>query len=163
MHVRKKLNQAIFNSLTILQNTHSKVRDIKYTQFKIQPYLKSHTFTNNMASVLFNLRSSMTKTIKSNFSSINRGDMSCKMKCQEPGTEDCPSHLLQCHVLLKQLNSEQVTQTKNVSYEDIFKHMEKQREVVLVMTRLLQIREDQLEKESLPVGITIGPDSTVTL
>ena len=163
MHVRKKLNQAVFNSLTILQNTHSKVRDIKYTQFKIQPYLKSHTFTNNMASVLFNLRSSMTKTIKSNCSSINRGDMSCKMKCPEPDTEDCQSHLLQCHVLLKQLNSEQVTQTKNVSYEDIFKHMETQREVVLVMTRLLQIREDQLEKESLPVGITIGPDSTVTL
>ena len=89
MHIRKKLNQSIFNSLKVLQDTHSKVRDIKYKQFKIQPYLKNHTFTNKMASVLLNLRSSMTKTIKSNFSSINRGDMSCKMKCEEPGVVYC--------------------------------------------------------------------------
>ena len=37
IHIKKKLNQAVFNSLKVLQNTHSKVRDVKYFKFKIQP------------------------------------------------------------------------------------------------------------------------------
>ena len=151
-HIKKKLNQAVFNSLKVLQNTHSKVRDIKYSEFKIQPYLKCHTFSNSIASVLFNMRSSMTKNIKSNFSSLHRDNLYCKMKCQEPGIEDNQSHILQCQVLQKYLNSEQAAQTKNVKYNDLFESLEKQREVALVMSRLLQIREDILEKESLPMG-----------
>ena len=74
------------------------------------------------------------------------------MKCQEPGIDDNQSHLLQCQVLQKYLNSEQAAQTKNVKYNDLFESLEKQREVALVMSRLLQIREDILEKESLPMG-----------
>ena len=74
------------------------------------------------------------------------------MKCQEPGIVDNQPHLLQCQVLQKHLNSEQAAQTKNVKYNDIFESLEKQREVALVMSRLLQIREDILEKESLPMG-----------
>ena len=65
--------------------------------------------------------------------------------------------------MLKHLNSEQETQIKRFKFEDIFEHLEKQKEVVQVMTRLLEIREDLLEEESLPVGQTTGPDSTVTL
>ena len=35
-------------------------------------------------------------------------------------------------------------------------------EVVVVMARLLEVREEQLEKESLPVGNNARPDSKVT-
>ena len=106
-----------------------------------------------MACVLFNVRSSMTKkNIKSNFSSLYKDNICCKMKRQEPGNDDSQFNLLQCQVLKKHLNSEQAAQTKNVKYNDLFESLEKQREVALVMSRLLQIREDILENESLPMG-----------
>ena len=95
-----------------------------------------------MASVLFNMRSSTTKIIKSNFSSLHKNNVCCKMQCQEPGTDDNQFHFIQCQVLQKQLNRKQVTQKKYVKYNV----------VALMMSRLLQFREDILEKESLPMG-----------
>ena len=73
------------------------------------------------------------------------------MKCQDQNSQDSQSHLLQCDVLLQKLSVEELTKTKCVRYEDIFDSLEKQREVAVVLTRLLEIREEQLE-ENLPVG-----------
>ena len=52
--------------------------------------------------------------------------------------------------------------TKGVKYEDIFGSLEEQREVVGVLARLLEVREEQLERRILPVGSNTGPDSTVS-
>ena len=150
-HIKKLLNQQILSDLKVLQNTHSKVRDIKYPHFRIQPYLKSHTFTNEMASILLNMRSSMTRNFKSNFTSIHRDNLNCQLKCQDKNAQDSQSHLLQCEMLLQKLNIEELTKTNSVKYEEIFDTMEKQREAAVVLTRLLGVREEQLE-ENLPVG-----------
>ena len=47
-------------------------------------------------------------------------------------------------------------------FEYLFASLEEKREVVGVLTRLLEVREEQLERRSLPVGSNNGPDSTVT-
>ena len=73
------------------------------------------------------------------------------MKCQDKNTQDSQSHLLQCEELLQKLSVEELTKTKSVNYKDIFDSLEKQREVTMVLTRLLEIREERLE-ENLPVG-----------
>ena len=65
--------------------------------------------------------------------------------------QDSQSHLLQCEMLLQKLNIEELTKTNSVKYEDIFNTMEKQREAAVVLTRLLEVREEQLE-ENLPVS-----------
>ena len=44
-----------------------------------------------------------------------------------------------------------------------FGTLEVQRRVTIFMARMLEIREDLLEKSSLPVGSFTGPVSTVTL
>ena len=150
-HIKKQLNQIIFSDLKMLQNSHSKVRDIIYPQFRIQPYLKNHTFTNEMASILLNMRSSMTRNLKCNFTSLYWGNLNCQMKCQDKNAQNSQSHLLQCEMLLQKLNIEELTKTNSVEYEDIFGTMEKQREAAVVLTRLLEVREEQLE-ENLPVG-----------
>ena len=61
-------NLRIFTLITYCQ----KIRDIKYKELKIQPYMKSGIFTNTMVTTLFNMRSSMTRNIKNNFSSMHR-------------------------------------------------------------------------------------------
>ena len=83
------------------------------------------------------------------------------MNCTDLNALDSQAHLLQCKELAKLLSDEENLMTKGVKYEDIFGSLEEQREVVVVMARLLEVREEQLEKESLPVGTHTGPDSTV--
>ena len=160
-HIRKKIGQLVFNDLKLKQDTHSKIRDIKYSQFKIQPYLKSNTFTTEMAGLLFNLRSSMTKNIKQNFSSFYQQNLKCKMNCNDPNAIDSQCHLLNCTVLSKLLSEEESIRAKGVKYEDIFGSLKEQREAVVILARILKVREDSMEEDSLPVGINTGPDSAV--
>ena len=93
----------------------------------------------------------MTRNFKSNFTSIHRDNLNCQLKCQDKNAQDSQSHLLQCKVLLQKLSLEELTRKNNVKYEDIFDNLEKQREAAVVLTRLLEVREEQME-ENVPVG-----------
>ena len=64
--IKKKIRDAAFEELKLLQIKHTKVKDIKYNDFKIQPYMVSNKFSTSMVKVLFDMRSSMTKNIKNN-------------------------------------------------------------------------------------------------
>ena len=74
------------------------------------------------------------------------------MNCEDINAIDSQPHLLHYKELAKLLSSEENIRAKKVKYEDIFGSLEEQRDVVGVMARLLEVREEQLEKESLPVG-----------
>ena len=52
------------------QNMHSKISEIEYDKFEIQPYLSSFLLTTKLTKILFNMRSAMTKNFKCNFSYI---------------------------------------------------------------------------------------------
>ena len=92
-HIKKKIRAKVFEDLKAMQMGHSKIRGIKYDHFKIQSYVTSPTFSNEMVSLLFNMRCSMTRGIKCNFPSMFRGDMKCKLKCDVPEALDSQQHL----------------------------------------------------------------------
>ena len=160
--IQKKLKTAVFKELKAKQLTHTKINEIKYSQMKIQPYMTNTSFTNNMVKVLFNMRSSMTRNFKGNFSSMFKDNMRCQLMCQETNAIDCQSHLLQCQFLLDRLTPEELERTKEVTYRDIYGSLEQQRKVVVVLSRMLEIREEELEKESLPVGGHTGPADIIS-
>ena len=83
------------------------------------------------------------------------------MNCEDPNAIDSQPRLLQCEELAKFLSSDEVMRAKCVKYADIFGSLEEQREVVGVMARLLEVREEQLDKEILPVGNHTGPEPEV--
>ena len=112
------------------------------------------SFTNTMVNILFNMRSSMTRNIKNNFSSMRRGNLGC-MTCQEPDTIDSQPHLLCCEKLRVHLNPEDLKAVKLETYNSIFGSLTKQRKVFIILTRILGLRKDHLEKRSLPVGETL--------
>ena len=60
--IKRKIRDPAFRNLKDIKNSQSKIRDIVYDNFTIQPYITSFIFTNEMTSVLFNMRSSMTRT-----------------------------------------------------------------------------------------------------
>ena len=97
--LKKKIKQVAFRDLKEIQSSHSKVKNITYDNFIIQPYITSSIFTNEMTEILFNMRSCMTKTFKSNFSSFYKENMKCSLKCSDPNALDSQSHLLQCSLV----------------------------------------------------------------
>ena len=146
-----------FQYLQKLQETHSKTKHIAYSQFSIQPYMTDPRFSNSMVSLLFHLRGSMVRDIKSNFSSMYRGELSCPLMC---GALDEQRHLLHCPVLLAQLSIAEEVQAGLSSYEDIYGSVDVQIAVILILTRLLDVRKGLLEQpdNSLPVDFHTGPD-----
>ena len=64
-------------------------------------------------------------------------------------------HLLCCVKVKEHLNPGELEAVKSVTYNDIFGSLDKQREVSLILTRIMELREDLLEKWSLPVGDTL--------
>ena len=136
---------------------HSKIMNIQYDCLKTQKYMTSPLFSNDMVKILMNMRSSMTKDIKNNFSSIFKGNRACRLKCTDPNAIDSQQHLLMCSVLKENITKEQ----NHIKYEDIFGNLEQQREAVLLLAKLLEARQEILEGESLPVGLITGPESAV--
>ena len=96
-YIKNKIRDAAFKYLKNEQEQKSKVKNIKYTKFKIQKYLKSGLFSNYEVEILFKLRS-RNIDVKSNFKTkyekeINQ-NLQCRMKnCTE--IEDQP-HILKC-------------------------------------------------------------------
>ena len=118
-------------------------------------------FSNDMVKILFNLRSSMTKGIKMNFPSIFREDMTCRLNCSDPQAIDNQQHLLTCSVIHEKISSDESRQARHLNYDYIFGSLDQQREAVLVLARMVEVREEILETESLPVGTNTGPESTI--
>lgn len=160
--IKEKLKASVLKKLKDKQSSHSKIRDITYNKLQIQPYMASNKFTNEMVQLIFNFRSSMIKNVKANFSSINRNNMWCKLKCQDEKEIDSQQHLLGCKVLLKELKDQERESLSNVVYDFLFGSLEQQRQVALVLGKLLEIRDKLLENERLPVGLNTGPISTIT-
>ena len=160
--IKKKIRDAAFEELKLVQEQHTKVKDITYKEFKIQPYMVSNKFSTSMVKVLFDMRSSMTRNIKNNFPSIFRSNMRCQLNCIDKEAIDSQSHLLNCSVLLQKLSTEEQVNVSKVEYTDIFGTLDQQRSVVLVFTRILELREELLDLQRLPVGNITGPATDLT-
>ena len=86
------------------------------------------------------------------FPSIFREDMTCRQNCSDPQAIDNQQHLLTCSVIHDKISRDESRQARHLSYDYIFGSLDQQRKAVLVLARLVEVREDILENESLPVG-----------
>ena len=68
-HIKKKTRAAAFENLNRQQQTHSKVKEIKYTGLETQGYITSPIFNDKEVSPLFAMRSNCVRQCKANFSS----------------------------------------------------------------------------------------------
>ena len=93
----------------------------------------------------------MTRGIRKNFSSMYRGEVSCVL-CKD--STDDQRHLQACPVLLAKLSSADEEVARGANYDDIFRGVEEQRNICLILEKLLMIREGLLE--SLPVDFVAG-------
>ena len=121
--IKSKINEAAFKYLKDLQQTHSKVKNVKYEKFETQQYLTSQLFTNKETSLLYSLRTKTTKIFKANFTSLYNGNVECPLKCwdinrHEPAPPDTQEHLFVCKKVNVISNNVDVSKSE---YNDLFK------------------------------------------
>ena len=146
--LRQKIKEAAFNELTDIQASHSKVRDIVYNSLETQPYLNNPKFSNSDCELLLALRSHSVRSIKANFSSIHKKDLSCPLLCDPSNPQDEQSHLFFCKKILEQLNADDLQAIKISDYSHIYGSLDKQLSVTRIYRRLLQVREQLLDEPS---------------
>ena len=70
------MRKAAFKEITEKKNSLSKVKEVKYQVFAIQPYLKSAEFNNKERNLLYSLRSRMYSA-KTNFRKLYSFNLKC--------------------------------------------------------------------------------------
>jgi hypothetical protein len=155
--IRKKIRETAFKELKTEQASHSKVKTIIYDSFEAQRYLKSALFSNEDVSILSNLRSHTTRTIRANFKNMYRDDKHCPLKCWETDAdpiEDTQEHLLVCSKLND--TARHTIATEKIEYNHIYGSVHEQKAIVTIMKQLLHERNVLLENISTS-GASLDP------
>ena len=143
-NIKLKTRIAAFSYLKEQQNKHSKIRNIQYTKLDTQAYMISPLFSNTEVSLLFALRSKYIDC-KSNFKfKYNQDNLLCQLCGVD---EDSQPHILQCNILRSYIKSEDIMKEK-VDYNDIFRETGKQKVIVTIFSKLLEIRRILLNQEN---------------
>ena len=137
------------------QKQHTKTRNIEYTKFELQEYMKDKNMSNSMVTTLFALRSSMVRGVRGNFVSSSVRTQ-CPLQCRDTA-EDTQRHLLECPILLSRLTVKEEMERDFVKYDDIFGGVQQQHQAVSTLVRLLELREEVLEERSSLPAANTGP------
>ena len=157
--IKGKLKTAALKYLQNIQQKHTKVMDIKFDELKPQPYLTSPLFNNEETTLLFALRTRTLRNMKANFKNQYGGKVDCQMKCWEQEAlppEDSQQHLLVCKVLRNKVTSPDIARG-DILYKHIFGNISEQKEVTVLLQRLVQAREDILNETPIRTGDILDP------
>ena len=118
-HIKEKVRAKAFIYLQSIQETHSKIRNIKYSKLEMQPYLNSALFSKENISMLFSLRSRSVRNIKNDFREQYKPNLSCPLCSRHidslPEILNCVKLKYEVQSLLDETQNS-INQTK---YEDI--------------------------------------------
>ena len=135
-NIKQKIKTAALSFLLEKKQNHSKIKDIQYTKLETQNYMTSPLFQNSEVCLLFALRSKYIDC-KANFKNKYRYT---HLLCDYCTESDCTQqHILQCKVLNSHLQSKEAV-NENFEYNDLFKNVHKQKVIVTMFTKLLDIR-----------------------
>ena len=156
--VKDKVRSAALEYLKKVQQNHSKVRHIKYTQLKPQAYLKSSAFTNDDVKLIFALRTRMSEDFKANFSNKYFGNIFCPLSCKDQNGQlspDSQQHLLDCDID-RYIDAETLRKKQQINYNDLFcESIQKMKNMISIYKILMEVKKN-ITEQNPPVDWT-GP------
>ena len=142
-NIKWKVRNAALLYLIEKQQKHSKIKNILYDELETQTFMTSPLFQNSEVSLLFALRSRYVDC-KANFRTKYRNTHLLCEFCFE--SDDTQEHMIQCKVLKGLLRSKEVL-NENFEYNDLFKDTQKQKIIVTIFSKILDIRKQQQNQE----------------
>jgi hypothetical protein len=109
--IKKLIDKSVFEYFINQKRSHKKLNDVTYSNFKIQPYLITHTLNNKQKELLYNLRSQCYGS-KNNLKKMNRNNLQCIFKCQQ--VEDQIHTFLNCAPVLDNIEGSYTTDYKDI-------------------------------------------------
>ena len=145
-YVKTKIINTAFKFLLSRKEELKKIKTIQYKKFKLQKYLKSNFFFDYHVEILSKLRS-RNIDVKSNYKTKFTKNNVENLECSIVGCFDIEDqqHLLKCKPILQRFHKMQ--NFKNVSYEDIFSNVQKQKKITDLYINLLDTRKKILEEQ----------------
>ena len=132
--VEKKVRKAALKDLIKRKNSHSKMKNLEYSELELQPYFKSKLLFKTEAQNLFRYRTRMAD-FKNNFKNGNT-NISCLL-C--PIGEDSQNHILECEVIVAECPE---IKMNTIQYEDIFsRDVNENKKALLALTKAVQTRD----------------------
>ena len=142
-YIKEQIHSKTFENLQAVQKTHSKVKDMKYTEYKMQNYLKNSKMKYEEATILCALRSQTVKDIKLNIKTFSQNDKMCPL-CMK--FEDTQHHCFEC----PKLKCVRDQFKDDIKYGHIFTSCElEQKAVASLFLNILETRQ-RLIQEGLP-------------
>ena len=121
--------------------THKKTHKIPYNNLDSpQQYLVSDLFSNEMKSLLFNLRCRTVHSFKDNFHLFHQGKINCDLCGEEVDQQE---HALVCKSIRKFIHI-----SNSVEYNHIFGNIEEQKKFTILYAKVLKVREMFLNGDS---------------
>ena len=130
--VEKAVTAKALEHLNNTADNHSKSQILIKPKLEREKYFDDQRFSRSEVELLFALRTRMTD-LKGNFSNKYGDDIACRICKVHIERQE---HLLKCEVL-----KSKVENPKDVVYEDIFGHVDKQLEAVRMYKKLFRERE----------------------
>ena len=140
--IHEKVKNAAFRELMKLKETHSKLDDVNYTDFAIQPYLKNKMFSKDECKLLYLLRSKCHSS-KQNFRRMYKNDTRCTFQC--PDIEDQTHVFTQCYPIISQTTAS----NQIFDYDDIFGNIYQQKNIIKLFL-LIDIKRQEVQEKLLP-------------
>ena len=112
--------------------------------------------------MLYAFRTRTVEKIKANFPNMYFGDRNCPLNCSNKGEteyKDTQQHLLECEKLRSCIKVDDLARDR-VTYEHLFSDVHKQKEAIVLLSRLIEARE-RIEAED-PPGANLDPSTGAT-
>ena len=126
----------------------SKLKEIKYLEFKTQPYLVDQTLNKKEMKLLLLLRS-RCYSAKNNFKNMHKQDFKCSFKCDTSETQE---HIFENCQPLKQL----LKDTISCKVSSVFGSFEEQKTGIKSLVEI-----DKMRNDSFPPGGRPGPSRNI--
>ena len=145
--INYKVTQAAFTEFLREKEKFSKLKEVQYSDFQIQPYLNCKLFNKKERQMLLNLRS-RCYPVKNNFKKLYKNKFKCTLGCDK--LEDQKHVFTQC-----------IPRISEACYDDIFSDTVKQKKIISIFQQIEKRRNELIQ--NLYLGGTQGQDPRISV
>jgi hypothetical protein len=140
--MKSLINKAAFKYFLSVKENHTKLNNVTYKKFQLQPYLASKNISNEEKQLLYKLRSKCHDS-KTNFKKMHKNNLQCVFGCST--SEDQEHSFIHCLPIVSKINK-----CSKEQYNHIFGRLEEQIIIIKTFKKIERLRQHIIKNHHLP-------------